>query len=362
MEPLSVCGEVAAANISWNGAWLDAKAQYNQSTGNVRFAVYNRGSNMTDSTTFRFSPGQATLPSKIKLLAGDSLVFFVPGIDVGRYRLDLAQPQNCPLGTDGVLVHAGRTTAPFYLSFGNGWFMGQTATACPAFRFSYDPNEKVVEPIDPVDPGTELNYTIHFENYGNDTAYAVVVTDTLPAGVDISSFRMVGSSHECRPSIDGTTGHPIVNFNFLPIRLPGKKQDSVLSKGQVDFKIRLKDNVALGSVHQNKAHIYFDRNEPIITNTTVTKVRNPDETTEVQERLGDEKRMMLFPNPTRHLLSVVLPTGYESTEIQIGDIQGRICLKRHISRIGTIDVSTLQGGVYMVRANGLKTERLIVIH
>ena len=41
---------------------------------------------------------------------------------------------------------------------------------CPSYRYSYDPNEKLVSPEGPVELGAELTYTIHFENYGNDTS------------------------------------------------------------------------------------------------------------------------------------------------------------------------------------------------
>jgi len=362
MEPLSICAEVNPAVINWSGAWLDAKAQYQPVTDKVRYVIYNRGANMTDSTYLNLFPVDLSVPKKLKLQAGDSLVFLLPVLDMRGQRLLLQQPANCPIGSFGNLAHVGRNTAVFYLSFADGWFSQQTATACPEFRYSYDPNEKLVEPVDPVEPGTELNYTIHFENYGNDTAYAVIIADTLPTGLDITTFRMTGSSHDCEPRLAGTVDNPVVFFNFLPIRLPGKKQDSVLSKGQVDFKIRLKPTVALGSIHQNKAHIYFDRNEPIITNTTITKVRNPDEPTEVSGRLLTENRMVLFPNPSRNAVSIGLPTGFEKTELRITDIQGKVCLRKRISRTSSVDVSGLQSGVYLILVDGLKTERLIVIH
>jgi uncharacterized repeat protein (TIGR01451 family) len=245
------------------------------------------------------------------------------------------------------------------MSFSGGWLANQTITACPNFRFSYDPNEKIVEPVDPVLPGKELNYTIHFENLGNDTAYVVYIADTLPEGVDIRSFRMVGSSHPCEAMVGGTLEKPVLAFNFMPIRLPGKKQNPILSKGQVDFKISLRDNVALGSQHRNRAHIYFDRNEPIITNTVVTKVIDPNNTTGVEE-LKAEIRLLVYPNPNKGSFTVSLPEGFGNNRIVVGDIQGRVIKELKANEKSENAISGLQSGLYLIYVEGLKPVKVMV--
>ena len=361
MEPISVCSEVNPAAIGWSGAWLDAKARYNPATDKVRYTLFNRGTDMLDSTKVSIaSLGTVFVNTKVKMIAGDSLSWNVEPITVLHCGMYVEQPANCPLGTSGTLFHTGRNTAASYLSFQDGWLMNQTTTACPPFRYSYDPNEKIVDPTIPVEPGAELTYTIHFENYGNDTAYAVIVADTLPTGLDITTFRMTGSSHDCEPRLAGTLDNPVVFFNFLPIKLPGKKQDSVLSKGQVDFKIRLKPNVALGSIHQNKAHIYFDRNEAIITNTTVTKVRDPDEPTEVSNSISQNKELIVYPNPNQGSFTIRLPKGFENQEISLTDIQGKLVMRPKTLDDKSLSVNYITPGIYFVFVSGLKPVKIII--
>src|SRR5206468_3657927 len=63
---------------------------------------------------------------------------------------------------------------------------------------SWDPNEVLVTPtcIPSGVSSEQLQYTINFENTGNDTAHNIYVMDTLSNNVDISSMRIVMSSHE----------------------------------------------------------------------------------------------------------------------------------------------------------------------
>ena len=44
-------------------------------------------------------------------------------------------------------------------------------------------------------PGTELDYKIRFQNTGNDTAFTVVIRDTLPDWLDVATFRAGATSH-----------------------------------------------------------------------------------------------------------------------------------------------------------------------
>jgi hypothetical protein len=67
----------------------------------------------------------------------------------------------------------------------------------------------------------------------------------------------------------------IVKFNFPNINLPDSLSDEAGSKGFVRFKVKLKDNLPLGTTIENTAYIYFDFNAPIITNTTVNTIALP---------------------------------------------------------------------------------------
>ena len=66
-------------------------------------------------------------------------------------------------------------------------------------RASYDPNEKAItsgETLTPqqVSNGDYISYIIHFQNKGNDTAFKVIVLDTLSENVDINSLQIINAS------------------------------------------------------------------------------------------------------------------------------------------------------------------------
>ncbi|MCB0556652.1 MAG: hypothetical protein KDD02_24110, partial [Phaeodactylibacter sp.] len=44
-------------------------------------------------------------------------------------------------------------------------------------------------------PGTDLEYLVRFQNTGNDTAFLVVIRDTLSEFLDIATVRPGAASH-----------------------------------------------------------------------------------------------------------------------------------------------------------------------
>jgi uncharacterized repeat protein (TIGR01451 family) len=65
---------------------------------------------------------------------------------------------------------------------------------------SWDPNDKAVNPSGVTAAhytlmDEELQYTIRFQNCGNDTAFNIRVLDTLDANLDMSTLQIVASSH-----------------------------------------------------------------------------------------------------------------------------------------------------------------------
>ncbi|PCH66177.1 MAG: hypothetical protein COC01_08750 [Bacteroidetes bacterium] len=135
---------------------------------------------------------------------------------------------------------------------------------------SYDPNDKQVQPQGIttnryVMPGTMLDYKIRFQNTGTDTAYRVVVVDTLSTNLDLSTLQLGASSHVYSLEVTGE-GSPILTFAFNSINLIDSLTDEPNSHGFLKYKIAPYDTVSNGRVVHNSANIYFDFNEPITTN------------------------------------------------------------------------------------------------
>ncbi len=136
---------------------------------------------------------------------------------------------------------------------------------------SFDPNEKEVFPDGAirttfVSNGKELDYTIRFQNTGNDTAFLIVVRDTLSANLDISSFRMISASHPYSVSLKG---NGILEWKFNNILLPDSNVNEAASHGYVRYRIKAKTSLIVGDEIKNKAAIYFDYNSSVLTNETM---------------------------------------------------------------------------------------------
>lgn len=116
---------------------------------------------------------------------------------------------------------------------------------------------------------TRLLYRINFQNIGNDTAFRVVIRDTLHDYLDAASFRMVAASHNYRYSI---TDKGIIEWTFDDINLPDDKRNEPGSHGYIIFSLSPLQTLQTGDVIPNKASIYFDYNLPVHTNTTLTRV------------------------------------------------------------------------------------------
>jgi len=130
---------------------------------------------------------------------------------------------------------------------------------------SYDPNEKECiegSNIDITHINDYLHYIIRFQNLGNDTAFNVVVNDTLSNQFDWDSFELVETSHPCHVSRRNNR----LEFFFDNIKLPYKAINEPGSNGFVAFKIKPRNSLTIGDSLNNKAAVYFDFNPAVITN------------------------------------------------------------------------------------------------
>ncbi len=139
---------------------------------------------------------------------------------------------------------------------------------CQEVRASYDPNDKRAFPEGAwpehfIEPGQEIEYQIRFQNTGNDTAFQVVLLDTLSEWLDITSIQLGAASHPY--AFDILPGR-VLRFTFDDILLPDSTTNEPASQGFVWFRIG--QNAPLGVRIENRAAIYFDVNPPVITNTT----------------------------------------------------------------------------------------------
>lgn len=192
---------------------------------------------------------------------------------------------------------------------------------------SFDPNDKQVFPnrdilLSEVQSQMPLEYLVRFQNTGNAPAINVVIRDTLSNLLDIPSFEMLSASHNYTYSIDGK----VVTWTFANIMLPDSISDEPNSHGMVRYRIQPKSNLMLGEQIMNRAAIYFDFNEPIITNTTVTEVVLNSNTISVENRAV---QVQFFPNPMRERATLRLQgLANGRYQVRIVDVMGRVLLQQ----------------------------------
>ncbi len=226
---------------------------------------------------------------------------------------------------------------------------------------SYDPNDKAVNPagegvegfIPPTD--TTLSYTVRFQNTGTDTAFTVLIRDTLSEELDVRSLLPGPASHSYTAKIvDGN----VLELLFENIMLPDSFVNEPASNGFVIFDIDLLPNRVEGTLIENRAAIFFDFNPPIITNEVKNTIKQLVATTVPELPIN----LQLAPNPVQAIstLSFELLEA-ENIEITVYDLLGNLqenLVRKEYYPVGEhhikIDTENYTAGVYFIT---LKTDK-----
>lgn len=215
---------------------------------------------------------------------------------------------------------------------------------------SYDPNYKETYP-EHVPPGYQdwLTYTIHFQNTGNASAIDIKLIDTLSNNLDLNTFSVINNSH---PLITSLAGNKLL-FKFNNINLPDSASNPAGSIGFVQYKIKPLPNLPGGTQIKNRAHIYFDFNAPIATNTST----NNFILTTGLNASKQSNQISVYPNPNSG--NFVVETK-EKITIELFDVFGKTILYQQISEGKTkIDISGYANGIYFLKTD--KTNYLKIV-
>jgi uncharacterized repeat protein (TIGR01451 family) len=203
------------------------------------------------------------------------------------------------------------------------------AQICVPVRNSYDPNDKSAYPLGfgddhVVSMRTPLDYTIRFQNTGNDTAFLVVLRDTLSSEMDYSSIEVLNASHAYKMNL--LNGN-ILHFTFENILLPDSATNPVASQGFISFKIGPKASMTKGTKVDNRAAIYFDFNSPIITNTVSRLYDEYFEVVSINDLVKNKGfKVTTYPNPFVDKVTFSLPKTDLNTNcrLELFDLNGRM--------------------------------------
>ncbi|PHN04161.1 DUF7619 domain-containing protein [Flavilitoribacter nigricans] len=197
-------------------------------------------------------------------------------------------------------------TISFYLklSYPESGASGEILTSEYTYRdillCAYDPNDKLVMPTGEGEEratrfGEALHYTVRFQNTGNYPARDITIRDTLDEHLDLSTFELLSTSHTLSRLVMEDRA---LEFIFKEIYLPDSTNNEPGSHGYISYRIHPVTDLPEFTPIENTAHIYFDQNPPIVTNTTrntltdglIDAVARPE---------AAQLSVRIYPNPTR---------------------------------------------------------------
>jgi len=314
---------------TWTGAHIELSTHC-VGDNTVRFKVANTGSAPTSNLEYIIIEDIVVLHNgSLQLAPGDSMIIEKPAKG-STWRLEVEQEPGHPghskpaaaiEGCDG-FVSLG-----FINAFAQDDADDFVDIDCRVIVGSYDPNLKAASPSGAgsqhlIGQNVPIEYVIHFQNTGTDTAFLVKLLDTLPVHVlDVNTFRPGASSHPCTWQImDGR----ILEVTFDPIVLPDSNVNERASHGWFEYRMAQKSDLPNGSYIENKAAIYFDYNDPVITDPawhTVGKLS----VSIFEPRHGETHLWRVMGNPAQRtcLFEAQQPVSGAS-RFELADAQGRL--------------------------------------
>ncbi len=230
---------------------------------------------------------------------------------------------------------------------------------------SFDPNRKTVNPAGQGAQGLisasveDFQFLIEFQNTGTAPADNIYIEDTLSSLFNLNSLQIMGASHAYQTEI--RLGN-LIRFIFPNINLADSLSNEPESHGWIAFKVkRQADATNPGTAFQNTALIYFDYNEPVVTNTTLNTITEDIVLAITQNETAE---LEVYPNPAVTSVRILLTS--KAKEIRISDIYGRELLRKtgDANLLHQLDIQTLSSGMYLVGAtlsNGSTVQKKLIV-
>ena len=170
-------------------------------TKHYSIAYSNKGSvGVTGVVTFTLPPEvvyQSSSPSGVFDAPTHTITWNVgllAPLAGGTLGVTVQIPPTTPIGTN---LAGSAKIAPI---IGDAYQANNTSSETQRVSGSFDPNDKAVSPEGAgadhvVRPTDTLTYKVRFQNVGNDTAFNIVVLDTLDSNLDPNTLALGAASH-----------------------------------------------------------------------------------------------------------------------------------------------------------------------
>lgn len=354
-------GLPSPCTIPWDTSSLSVKGYCDNDT--VYFIITNAGLDMQCySPLWLTVDGVVTDTDSLQLQSLESVIYSYPGTGQ-TFILNVSQHP----------LHPGNSAPNAHVELcgdSTNWSSGivnqfphddadpDVDIYCGEVTAPYDPNDKTGYPLGQtedyyIQPNQQLQYVIRFQNVGTDTAFTVVVRDTLDIDLNIFTVTPGVSSY---PYTFKMYGPRVLEWTFEGIQLPDSTTNAEGSNGFLTFHVDQVPDLEPGTVINNDADIYFDFELPITTNTTVHTIFEGfvdvfDPTVSIENYIEGEK-IDIYPNPTTNLINVQSETGLNN-RFKIYDQQGREVMNGQLNGKNTeISLGKLSRGTYTIHIDG----------
>lgn len=226
--------------------------------------------------------------------------------------------------------------------------------------------DAVITPSE-ISEGATIMYLVRFQNVGEDTAFQVIVRDTLDPRLDLGTFHMLDSSHPFQIVRDGSN---VIRWYFDDIYLPDSATGGPGSIGYVLFTVQPKPFLAPGQTILNRACITFDQTYNLCTNDAI--IWTEADAAAVDEP-GKDRDIRIIPNPNHgqfEVQSTVLTAQPDepSAEWWITDITGKVVWDGHAKDMAAASNQVLlerpSPGLYLLwvkDTDGLQVEEFAIL-
>jgi uncharacterized repeat protein (TIGR01451 family) len=327
--------ECITTDPNWSGAIIQTSAECEGDS--IKFVIENVGDQaMIGALDFTIVEDVVMyMEGEYNLGAGELFVEKVPA-NGATWRLETIQEPGYPewlYPASWMEGCGGLNNTGIVLQFPTATNASSATRFCMENQGSFDPNDKQSFPRGYGDnhyikQNRDIDYLIRFQNTGTDTAFNIVIKDTLSEHLLWGSIRAGVSSH---PYELKTQGDGILEFVFEDIMLPDSSSNEPASHGFVQFKISQVPDLPDGVVIENSAAIYFDFNEPIITNTTWLTVGD-EFISSSQNIFVQNVEVNVMPNPLESS-ALFKVKGMDLTEgqLKITDVTGRVISQQNFT-------------------------------
>ncbi len=309
----------------------------------------------TGTITLHYSPKYAggahpVTPAPVST-AGNNIVWSISSLSS-----TLSSPVHLyyAIWSGGTLLPIGDTVQSYFSiapGTGDADTTNNTEIIIDTVRAGCDPNAIYVKPgcmVSGILP-TQLQYTITFENTGNDTAHNIYVMDTLPDYVDANSMRLVMASHEMYVSKLKIAGHNMLKFDFPKINLRDSSHHGECD-GAIIYTINTKPGLTMGTDIMNRAGIYFDVNDVVMTNEAHNVIGCPVVSVGSQQLAVGSP--VVYPNPAFDVLNIKADNDVFENYTITNSVGAVITTGNLVQRQTQINIKSLPAGLYFINLKG----------